>query len=304
MATLHESLVEFAPFAAGMDGALRSYLLLDAFTDEPLAGNQLAVVPHGAGLSEERMQALARELNLSETVFCMPGAERDQVSVRIFTPYLELPFAGHPILGTAVVIALASDSEEVQLLTRGGVVPVAVERHDGADGDRLSASARMQQPIPSWEPFAESEQLLRALGVEASGLPVEIYTNGPRHVFVELDSEPAVAALSPDGGALARLGAIGVSCFAGEGVRWKTRMFAPGLGVLEDPATGSAAGPLALHLARHGRIRFGEEIEIRQGEELRRPSRLLARAVGSPESVERIEVAGSAVLVGCGAIRV
>jgi trans-2,3-dihydro-3-hydroxyanthranilate isomerase len=179
-----------------------------------------------------------------------------------------------------------------------------VQRRGGAHGDRLGASARMQQPIPTWEPFEESEQLLRALGVAASGLPVEIYTNGPRHVFVELDSEPAVAALSPDGGALQRLGAIGVSCFAGAGTRWKTRMFAPGLGVLEDPATGSAAGPLALHLARHGRIRFGEEIEISQGEELRRPSRLLARALGSPERVERIEVAGSAVLVGCGAIRV
>jgi trans-2,3-dihydro-3-hydroxyanthranilate isomerase len=95
-------------------------------------------------------------------------------------------------------------------------------------------------------------------------------------------------------------GDIGFNFFAGSGLRWKTRMFAPGGGVAEDPATGSAAGPLCLHLARHGRIAFGEEIEISQGEEVGRPSTLYARVEGSAERVEKVEVAGSAVVVARG----
>ena len=118
-------------------------------------------------------------------------------------------------------------------------------------------------------------------------MPVEVYVNGPRHVYVELAGKDAVAALSPDLRALAALGEFGVSCFAGSGAQWRTRMFAPALGVPEDPATGSAAGPLAVHLARHGRIAFGEEIEIRQGVELARPSLLRARAAGSPRDRAR-----------------
>jgi trans-2,3-dihydro-3-hydroxyanthranilate isomerase len=109
-----------------------------------------------------------------------------------------------------------------------------------------------------------------------------------------------VAALSPDVRALAALGELGASCFAGSGLRWKTRNFAPGLGIAEDPATGSAAGPLAVHLARHGRIAFGDEIEIRQGAEVGRPSLLRARAVGSAEAIERVEVSGAAVIVARG----
>jgi trans-2,3-dihydro-3-hydroxyanthranilate isomerase len=109
-----------------------------------------------------------------------------------------------------------------------------------------------------------------------------------------------VAKLKPDLGALAELGAIGANCFAGSGRSWKTRMFAPGLGVAEDPATGSAAGPLAVHLSRYGRISFGDEIELRQGAEIGRPSVLYARAVGSESGIERVEVAGCAVVVARG----
>jgi trans-2,3-dihydro-3-hydroxyanthranilate isomerase len=138
--------------------------------------------------------------------------------------------------------------------------------------------------------------------VPRSGLPVEAYRNGPRHVYVELASEAEVAGLWPDQRALAHL-PIAVSTFAGRGPAWKTRMFAPFHGVAEDPATGSAAGPLAVHLARHGRIGFGDEIEIRQGEEIGRPSRLYARAEGSADKVERVLVGGSAVIVARGEYR-
>jgi trans-2,3-dihydro-3-hydroxyanthranilate isomerase len=121
-----------------------------------------------------------------------------------------------------------------------------------------------------------------------------------------LETEDAVAGLAPDIGALSRLGQdVGVSCFAGAGSRYKTRMLAPGRGVTEDPATGSAAGPLALHLARHGRIEFGQRIEIRQGAEIARPSLLHARVEGSrsPERIERVIVGGSAVVVARGEYR-
>ena len=115
-----------------------------------------------------------------------------------------------------------------------------------------------------------------AVGVERSELPVEQYDNGAQHVYVALDSEDAVAALRPNLAPLGLPEALGVNCFAGSGTRWKTRMFGLG-GIPEDPATGSAAGPLAVHLARHGRIGFGEEIEISQGVEIGRPSKLYAR---------------------------
>jgi trans-2,3-dihydro-3-hydroxyanthranilate isomerase len=122
-----------------------------------------------------------------------------------------------------------------------------------------------------------------------------------KHVYVALESEAAVASLRPELGRLGELPAVlGINCFAGDGSRWKTRMFAPGGGVPEDPATGSAAGPLAVHLARHGRIAFGDEIEISQGAEIGRPSTLFARVDGSSDQLERVVVGGSAVTVARG----
>ena len=153
----------------------------------------------------------------------------------------------------------------------------------------------MAQPVPSWERRRGGEaELLAALGIERAELPVEEYRNGPRHIMVCLASEDAVAALEPDLRALARIaGEAGVSCFAGRDGRFKTRMFAPGLGIDEDPATGSAAGPLAVHCARHGRSAFGQRIEIRQGVEIGRPSLLRARAEGSAEAIRTVHVGGS-----------
>jgi trans-2,3-dihydro-3-hydroxyanthranilate isomerase len=276
-----------------------AYVLLDVFTDTPLQGNQLAVFTDARGVPEAKMQPLARELNLSESVFVFPPEQGGDARIRIFTPASELPFAGHPVLGTAIVLGRRLGKDEVTLETPGGHVLVRLSL--GAEGDRVF-SGWMSQPIPSWEEFGQREQLLAALGLERAGLPVEIYTNGPRHVYVELASVDAVASLRPNLGALERLGQIGVSCFAGSGTRWRTRVFAPGLGVGEDPATGSAAGPLAVHLARHGRIAFGDEVEIGQGAEIGRPSLLRARVDGSGDQIEQVQVGGSAVLVGHGEI--
>jgi trans-2,3-dihydro-3-hydroxyanthranilate isomerase len=169
------------------------------------------------------------------------------------------------------------------------------------DGATAEARWRMRQPLPTWRAFEHERELLRVLGLARAALPVEIYTNGPSHVFVAVADERELAALDPDSGALAALGEIGVSCCCGAGRSWRARVFAPGLGVAEDPATGSAAGPLAVHLARHGASQLGAEIEITQGVEIGRPSLLLALADGEGERIERVEVAGSAVLVAGGA---
>ena len=269
------------------------YVVADVFTDVPLAGNQLAVFTDARGIPEEYLQPLAREIAFSEIVFVYPAAGDGHARIRIFTPARELPFAGHPTLGTAFVLAGPLQLDELRLETGSGVVPVRLERQG-----REIVSGRMRQPAPSVEPYARAEELLAVLGVE-SELPVELYDNGLPHAFVALHDEDAVAALRPDFGRIAGLADHGISCFAGSGRRWKTRMFAPGAGVAEDPATCSAAGPLALHLARHGRIGFGDEIEIRQGAEIGRPSTLYAVA----RSPEEIEVAGSAVVVARGEFR-
>ena len=278
-------------------GGWRRFLIADAFTDTPLEGNQLGVFPDARGLDEPLMQRAARELNFSETVFFLPAERGGDVRVRIFTPGRELPFAGHPVLGSAFVLGEMLGTAAVNLETGLGPVPVELER----DGDQITFGW-MEQPIPVAEPYEGAADLLKALALERSGLPVELYPNGPRHVYVELASEADVARLKPDFRALGDL-PISVNCFAGRGARWKTRMFAVFHGVAEDPATGSAAGPLAVHLARYGRIGFGEEIEIRQGEEFGRPSRLYARVEGSADRIERVLVGGSAVIVARGEYR-
>lgn len=278
--------------------ALHRYLVVDVFTSRPLEGNQLGVFLDGRPFSSEEMLRLAREMNFAETVFLLPPEADGDVLVRIFTPGGELPFAGHPVLGTAFVVGTAREAESVLLETGAGPVPVTLERKDG----RI-VFGRMQQPIPSWERYEREAELLAALGIESSGLPVELYRNGPEHVYANLPSERAVAELRPDMVRLADLG-IAANCFAGRDGSWKTRMFYPSVGVPEDAATGSAAGPLAVHLARHDRIAFGQEIEIRQGEELRRPSLLYARATGSADEIESVEVGGAAQIVALGHFRI
>jgi trans-2,3-dihydro-3-hydroxyanthranilate isomerase len=273
------------------------FVITDVFTDRPLAGNQLAVFTDAREIPEDKLQPLAKEMGFSETVFAYPPESDGHVRLRIFTPATELPFAGHPILGSAFVLGAPLQLGELRLETGAGIVPVTLER----EGARI-VFGRMQQPVPNWQPFEGADELQDLLGVR-SRLPVEEYDLGPHHVYLELDSEEQVAALEPDFAALARLTDVCVNCFAGSGMRWKTRMFAPSSGVAEDPATGSAAGPLAIHLARYGRIGFGDEIEISQGEELGRPSKLYARVDGSPERIDRVEVGGSAVVIARGELQ-
>jgi trans-2,3-dihydro-3-hydroxyanthranilate isomerase len=279
--------------AAETDGR-RRYLIADVFTSTPLEGNQLGVFLDGRDLAGDRMQRTARELNLSETIFFLPPEGPGDARLRIFTPATELPFAGHPVLGAAFVLADLLGKPDITLETGAGPIPVHIDHTDNY--------GEMEQPVPSWEPYGRTDDLLEALHVTASISPVEECRNGPRHVYVALSSQEEVADLKPDITRLARH-PVGVNCFAGEGATWKTRMFGPSLGVPEDPATGSAAGPLAAYLARHGRIAFGQRIRISQGAEIARPSTLYARVEGTRDSIEHVYVGGSAVVVARGEYR-
>ncbi|WP_249011988.1 PhzF family phenazine biosynthesis protein [Conexibacter sp. DBS9H8] len=278
------------------------YEIWDVFTDTPLAGNPLAVFPHAEEIPSRFYQPLARELNLSETAFLLPDdpASAD-AQLRIFTPQTELPFAGHPTLGAAYAIAQRRGAPVVRLRTGAGIIVVRFAR----DEEGALLSGEMTQPIPTWVAYPEPAALLDALGVEASDLPVELYDNGPRHVVVSLSEREMLARIAPDMGALSRLGAHGVAVIAPGAVRDQihSRNFCPGLGVPEDAATGSAAGPVAVHLLRHGRLVSAERLEIIQGVELGRPSRLLACAHGDGETVRSVTVAGAAVAVGVGHFR-
>src|SRR5216117_3036008 len=136
------------------------YVVADVFTDRPLAGNQLAVFTDGRNVDDETMLALARELNFSETVFVLPPSEGGHARIRIFTPTMELPFAGHPVLGAAFVLAAPLQLGEIRLETGSGVVPVALER----EGARITFGW-MSQPVPRWEPFAQAQEMFELLGV-------------------------------------------------------------------------------------------------------------------------------------------
>lgn len=275
-----------------------AYEVADVFTDTPLSGNPVAVFVDAQGLEPLDMQRIARELNLSETTFVFPGTEDADFHVRIFTPVNELPFAGHPTLGTAVVLGSRFDMTRIAMATAMGTIPFTLERDD----DGCIRRASMEQPIPTWEPYEQAAVLLGGLGLEASTLPVEIYRNGPRHVFVGLPSIGALSAVTPDLRVLATLPDVAVNCFAGEGAQWRMRMFSPAYGVAEDAATGSAAGPLALHLIRHGLLDFGVPVRIWQGVEMGRPSLMGAVVEGSADAIGPIRVSGTATVVAQGSL--
>src|SRR3954447_23052235 len=192
------------------------FVIADVFTDKPLTGNQLAVFTDAREIPEADLQRLARETNYSETTFVYPPEGEGHVRMRIFTPQNEVPFAGHPTLGTAFVLAGPLQLIEIRIETARGVVPVVLER----EGARISFGT-MEQPLPEIMPFDATDELLAALGVREAQLPVELYDNGIKHVYVALGSREEVAALRPDMQKLASVGPYGVNCFAGDGMNWK-----------------------------------------------------------------------------------
>lgn len=274
----------------------QAYTVVDAFARRPLEGNPVAVFVDADGLTGDLMQRIAREMNLSETTFVLAPEGAGDFRVRIFTPVNELPFAGHPTLGTAIALSESLGCDSLRLETAMGVIPCELARDDGV------ARVLMHQPLPTWQRFEGTEALLAALGVPDSVTPVEAYRNGPRHVFVGLESVTALSALHPDHRALSQFPDMAVNCFAGAGSRWRARMFSPAYGVVEDAATGSAAGPLAVHLARHGLAAWGDDHEIVQGVEIGRRSVMHARAHGAGEAVRDVCVGGHGVVVARGVL--
>jgi trans-2,3-dihydro-3-hydroxyanthranilate isomerase len=255
---------------------MHHYTVVNSFGQERFTGNPVAVFFACDDLDDGDMQRLATELKLSETTFVRAPRNGGTVDVKIFTPVNELDFAGHPLLGTAVALADERGLTEMTFETRKGSFRFAVER---VRRRPFTAYVQMEQPSPVVSRYERERELLAALGVNESTLPVEMYDVGPRHVFVGVKDVAALGELRPDLKKLASHPNMAALCFCPDGDGgWRMRMFSPAYGVNEDAATGSAAGPLALHLARHGRAAFGDKVRITQGVELGRASRMDATA--------------------------
>ena len=299
------------------------YLHYDVFTDRKFEGNQLAVFTDARGLSAAQMQAIAREMNFSESTFILPAESPDtDVRMRIFTPGAELPMAGHPTIGST--FALAHDGRIAAGRDRWvfglGVGPTKVEL--SWTGSALSFGWMDQRPPEYREPASSRAEIIRAAGVDpaavdATGLPVEDITCGVAFSFVPVQTRAAVDAAEPDLAALRHLksafpgGHVGVFIFSTEpvdpAVDVYSRMFAPSQGVPEDPATGGASGPLGSYLVKHGlvtRERRQDMISL-QGVAMGRPSRIHMRITeGSSGQITRVQVGGTAVRVGEGTLEI
>lgn len=262
---------------------------LDVFTDRPFAGNQLAVVPEADELSDDQMQALARELAISETVFALDGGKR----IRIFTPAKELPLAGHPTVGCAIELArlgVIPAEGQWEFTTGMGRTPVAL----------TGGTAFMTQAEPELGLEHDLVAVVQALQVDEDVLPSPpqmCTTTGVRQLFAEVRDRAALAALAPDQGLVNGLENVDVLiawCEVGDG-EVAQRGFAPQLGIAEDPATGSAAGALAA--LRVFRGASPGRLLVRQGEEIGRPSEMRVEVDGEPGTPTEVRVGGRAVLV-------
>lgn len=291
------------------------YLHFDVFTDRPFEGNQLAVFPEPAGLTSSQMQAIAQEMAFSESTFIFPPERGGDARMRIFTPAEELPIAGHPTIGSTFALAaegvVAPGTDRFVFELGVGPTPVSLEWNGGH-----LLFAWMTQPNPTFGgTVGDRRAIASALGVRETDLqpdlPVQMVSCGVPFLFVPLQTRAAVDAVSIDRKALtaatssANLPETPVFIFtlAGEG-RESTysRMLAPGFGIAEDPATGSAAGPLGSYLVEHGAVspQAGATLENRQGVAMRRPSRIHISIEGRPGAITRVRVGGKAVLVGRG----
>lgn len=307
------------------------YHTTDVFTDKPFAGNQLAVVPDARGLSDEQMAAIAREFNYSETIFFLPPANpRHTKSVRIFTPGSELPFAGHPTVGGALVMAMTGEIEltgdETRTVLEEGVGPVPVlirsqngkpvfaqlttgkipekddEKHDAGDIARILSlesgdiNTEGNAAIEPWSagvpylivPLKSLDALGRSrINLDAWEKKLKDYRTSEPYLFVETDESRARDGILNGNGEI------------------RTRMYGPGLGIPEDPATGSAVASLAGYLAARSTLRDGTlRYTIHQGVEMGRASRMELEIDVSNGSVASVRIGGTAVLVASGTLHV
>jgi trans-2,3-dihydro-3-hydroxyanthranilate isomerase len=297
------------------------YLHYDVFTDTPFEGNQLAVFPDARGLSAQQMQTLAREMNFSESTFILPSeAAGTDIRMRIFTPGAELPMAGHPTVGSTFALAhehvIAPGRDRFVFGLGIGPTPVELTWR----GQTLDFAWMDQQPPDFRTPASPARDIIKSVGldpasVERTHLPIEEISCGNPFLFVPCASRADVDAAVPDISAMRSLKSafpsnhIGVFFFTTEpvesGVTAYSRMFAPGLGVPEDPATGSASGPLGAYLVKHRLVpadRARDMVSL-QGVAMGRPSRIyMTIASDASGAITRVQVGGKSVKIGEGAI--
>jgi trans-2,3-dihydro-3-hydroxyanthranilate isomerase len=296
------------------------YLHYDVFTDTKFEGNQLAVFHDARGLEAAQMRAITKEMNFSECTFILPAqAPGTDVRMRIFTPGTELPMAGHPTIGSTFALA------ELGVIAKGrdhfvfglGVGPTKVELT--WEGERLAFAWMDQRPAEFRAPASPRPDIIRSVGldpaaVDATGLPIEEVSCGNAFLIIPVRTRAAVDAAEADLAAMRTLqsafpgGHVGALFFTTEPVDPKvtaySRMFAPSAGVVEDPATGSAAGPLGCYLVKHGLVHRDElrDMVNLQGVAMGRPSRLHMRITETDGTITRVQVGGTSVKVGAGQI--
>ncbi len=292
----------------------RRFITADVFTDQPFGGNPVAVLPDATGLTTDQMQKLAREFNLSETVFVLPPADpAHDKQLRIFVPTRELPFAGHPIIGTALILAsigdlpLGGDRTDIAFEVKAGSVPVTIKSVDGQP-----ASATLTAPAAPEIAAAPPVDLVAALLSLAPDqiIRTEAASTGNPFLLVQVTDRAALASTRFDVSVFARLPK---NSFASEpyiftedaptGFDFQARMYAPQFGIPEDPATGSAAASLAGWLGHHDPLEDGTiRRVIAQGFEMGRPSRLEIEIEKRQGQVTAVRVTGKAVLISEGVI--
>jgi trans-2,3-dihydro-3-hydroxyanthranilate isomerase len=294
------------------------YLHLDVFTDTPFEGNQLAVCPTPpSDLSTDTMQRIAAEMNFSETTFVFPKERNGDVKMRIFTPSSELPMAGHPTIGTTFALASEGTIERgrTDFIFECGIGPIPVALEWNETG---LSFVWMTQPLPSFDTEIENrEAFAKAVGIETADLaqlPVQVVSCGVPFVFVALTSRKAVDSVSIERRALTRAFADAgrkelpmfffttdrTGAHGDETVY--SRMLAPEFGIAEDPATGSASGPLGSYLLHHDVLTASQARSIvsLQGAAMRRPSRVYISIDSEDDRITRVRVGGKTVIVAEG----
>jgi trans-2,3-dihydro-3-hydroxyanthranilate isomerase len=290
----------------------------DVFTGEPFGGNPVAVFPDAQGLTDHQLQQIAREMNLSETVFVLPPTdEAAVVRLRIFTPTQEIPFAGHPVLGTFFVLAelgiIPVKDPIMRFMQECNIGLFPVELH--ADEGHVEW-VMMTQPKPEFlGPVDEMEDVYKIAG--ALGLPkhmivdmkwpIEVVSTGLPVLIIPVRALTAVRSIQPDASAIVdvcnRFGANGIMAFTTVTVEPSAtvhaRMFAPSIGILEDPATGSASGALGAYLVQNGVVDVAPttEIIVEQGFEIERPAQILVRVESDDDIIQTVKVGGQCVMV-------
>lgn len=287
------------------------YTLLDVFTTERLSGNPLAVVTRADGLHDDQMQRIAAEFNLSETVFITkPKAERHTAAVRIFTPAVELPFAGHPTVGAAVVLGLESKASAIRLEEAIGVITCVIERTDRRTGNARFALPHLPAEVGK---APDKNKIAMALGLEPDEIGYgahqpSVWSAGVIFYLVPVKGPASLRRVTPDRRGWTEIfplghGSVYVYCETPDEPdnEYAARMFSPGMGLGEDPATGAAAAALIGALAPDAP--GGQtEYRLRQGLEMGRRSLITMQIRKDGDTLTHGGIGGSAVVVGQGSL--